>query len=523
MNINPNNVLASVIVILSLFASEIALASNTLNSIDLLAGVNKRVSLIEEERDLSWQKSILLEKEGEYRVTFRAIFEVDDPDIFTFLALKKPLRMNGLTLNGEKIPQPFDDMRYKVIPGIPSSLLKKGKNILQATWIEEVKPKTDKKTSKGSIVARRIYSSAVSLFGLMPAALTFQTGPVLGYAGEDFFTVSCRVNMPAEVVLEVNNKQYVSKTALLHSFKIEGLSPDKQYDYFFKTRLSPKSGVLATVGPYTVKTLPADSKFSFTLLGDSRSYPENWKKIAAAVVKEQPGFTIFIGDNVTDGRRDHLWDDEFFGQAHELFATIPSFTVIGNHEKNSSLFKEFFQSPRAMNWSQEIGSVHFIGINGAMNWKKGTKRTKWLEATLAKSTAKFIFLVSHYPAWTSGKYGRLNDEGQPKGKSIRQAQHVIMPLLEKYHATAMLAGHEHFYERSESDEGVSVVISGGAGVWLSDKVDTSEKQNPFSKVFARKHHYCLFTVKEDVCTMEVVSPDGELIDTFSWSARKGLH
>jgi hypothetical protein len=355
---------------------------------------------------------------------------------------------------------------------------------------------------------------------LTASALTFQTGPVLGYACEDMFTMTCRVNIPAEVVLDVNDRQYVSKPALLHSFKVEGLRADTQVHYSLKARLSSKDDVLATVGPYSVRTLPVGGQFSFAVLGDSRTHPRDWERVAAAVVTAKPAFSVFVGDMVTKGRIDDQWDEQYFSPARDFFATIPCYAVIGNHEQNCPLFTRIFPTPGGKNWSQEIGSVLLIGIDGAMDWASGSNLNRWLEDILANSKAKFIFLASHYPAWTSGTHGRLED-GRPREKSIGFAQDVLMPLLKKYDATAMFAGHDHFYERSEPEEGVPMIITGGAGAPLRDKVKNPEKQNPYSKVFAKKHHYCLLSVDGNVCTMKVFTPEGIMIDTCSWPARKG--
>jgi len=480
--------------------------------------------VIENKTSSGWQKSLIFEESGKHAVAFRAIFQVENPTRFTSLALKKPLNIKNLTLNGKTIPKPMEGMTYKSIPGIPVSLLKNGPNELQATWTQQIKTQKDKNTSKVSLVPSQIDSADVDirLFGLTPLALTFQTGPILGYAGETFFTVTCRVNIPAEVVLEMNDRQYVSKPALLHSFKVESLTADTQYHYSLKARLSSNDDVLASVGPYSVHPLPVDGQFSFAVLGDSRTHPKDWAKVAAAVVTAKPAFSVFVGDMVTSGRIDSQWDEQYFNPAKDFFATIPYYGVIGNHEQNCPLFTRIFPTPGGKNWSQEIGSVLFIGIDGAMDWANGSDLTKWLEDVLAKSKAKFIFLASHYPAWTSGGHGRLNENGRPREKTIRFAQDVLMPLLKKYNATAMFAGHDHFYEHSEPEEGVSMIVTGGAGAPLRNKVTNPEKQNPYSKVFAKKHHYCLLSIKEDVCTMKVFTPERIMIDTHSWTARKGI-
>ena len=473
---------------------------------NLLSDASRRISPLQNKIATAWRKVLVFEKKGNVSIAFRARFRVENPKIFSSLLLKKPLYIRNLTLNGKAILRPLKGMRYKNIPGIPASLLKKGVNELSATWIQKAPKQID--SAKLNI----------SLLGLTPSDLAFQTGPVLGYAGKSFFTLSCRVNMPAEVVLQVDQRQFVSKPALLHSFKVEGLRTNTKYNYSLKSRLAPKGRFSASSGPYSVRTLTGGEKFKFAVLGDSRTRPKDWAKVAAAVLKARPEFSVFVGDMVSSGRHDYQWDEQYFAPAREYFATIPYYAIIGNHEQNAPLFTRIFQTPGEKNWSQKIGSVLLIGIDGSMNWKKGSKLTKWLENLLAKSKAKFIFLFSHYPAWSSGAHGRLNAGGAPREKNIRLSRNVIMPLLKKYKASAMFAGHDHVYERSEPS--VSMIIAGGAGAPLRHKVKDAKIQNPYSKVFASKFHYCLLEIDGDICTMKVFTPNGEKIDERIWKARK---
>ncbi len=522
IKINLKSIALKLIVILTVVASAAVFAGDRAEPTDFLSGAKRHVSRVENETVSAWQKAFVLKEAGKHTVAFRAKFQVEDPIPFTWLVLEKPLYLEGLTLNGEAISQPIEGMSYKTIPGIPASLLKKGSNELRGVWTQGIKTQKDEKTSKVSIISKKIRSANVDvrLYGVKLSALDFQTGPILGYAGENMFTVTCRVNMPAEVVLEVNDRQYVSKPALLHSFKVEGLTSDTQYEYSLKTRFSSKDDFIASVGPYPVRTLAGGKQFVFTILGDSRSYPKDWARVAAAATTKKPAFSVFVGDMVSRGRRDHEWDEQYFGPAKDFFATIPYYAVIGNHEQDCPLFTQIFPTPGGKNWSQKIGSVLIIGIDGAMDWADGSDLNKWLENILANSKAKFIFLANHYPAWTSGGHGKLKD-GHPRERGVRFSQEVIMPLLEKYNATAMFAGHDHFYERSEPGKGVSMIITGGAGAPLYSKSTNAKKQNPYSKVFAKKHHYCILTVDGDICTMEVFTPDNEVIDTRTWTARKG--
>jgi predicted phosphodiesterase len=339
----------------------------------------------------------------------------------------------------------------------------------------------------------------------------FRTGPVLGCAGTDYLTVSCRTTAAAAVTLQIGERQWTSEPGTVHLIKADGLKPATAYSYSLTAKATGGEG--RTIGPFQTKTLPAAAPFTFAALGDSRSNPKVWSRVAQGVMKGQAAFVVHSGDLVTSGDKEHLWDTELFGAAPAFFAAVPSFCVLGNHERDTPLFGRLIAVPGdRRHWSQAVGPVLLIGIDGGkgQRWGQGSENLKWLEQVLQASREKFIFLVTHYPAWTSALHGNSRD-----------AQQAILPLMKKYQATAMIAGHDHVYERSEPPDGVTVIITGGAGAPLSRKVANAAQQNPHSRVFAAKHHFCLLTVEDNVCRLKALTPDGQQIDETQWKARGG--
>ena len=68
------------------------------------------------------------------------------------------------------------------------------------------------------------------------------------------------------------------------------------------------------IGPFRVSTLPARGQpFRFVAMGDSRTYPKDWARVANAVLQKNPALVLFSGDMVADGREDRQWDADFFG------------------------------------------------------------------------------------------------------------------------------------------------------------------------------------------------------------------
>lgn len=337
--------------------------------------------------------------------------------------------------------------------------------------------------------------------------LVLHTGPIVGWTGTDFFTVTCRTTVPAVVTLKVGEKTCSDKTGLTHTLRMGGLQPGTAYEYTLSTAAEGEPAV--TGGPYRVKTYPAEGKLIFAATGDSRSDPKTWGLITAAIQKVEPAFVLHTGDLVSSGAKDELWDEQFWKPAQGMLASIPFYPVWGNHEKGSNILLQLFSLPGGSgNWSQQVGPVLLVGgdLNGS-GWSEGGKNVGWLEETIKASRAPFVFVEVHVPAWSSGSHG-----------NSKLVQTAILPILEKYQVTALVAGHDHNYERSEPGKGTTCITTGGGGAPLYAAKNTAK--NPHSKIFRSIHHYVIFTVEGDSCTMNVYTLDGQVLDTRTWKARK---
>ncbi len=452
----------------------------------------------------------------------RIQFDVKDPKKCTILELRRSTvggSVPSYRLNGMKLKGPLEGMRYRRIPAIPVKLLKAGKNTLNARFNIRNKPRRGRKGTDKTV------RMTTELRDLTPAHLEFDIEPVLGAFGKDYFTVTCRTNMPATVKIEhvspAGNKTISpASKGLVHRIRAKR---EKNAPLTF--RVTAAIGDTTITRNVTVPAFPTGDKLRFVAMGDSRTYPKAWAKVAAAALKAKPSFVVFSGDMVCTGRNDWEWPEEFFGPGKALFAAVPFYAVIGNHEGHARLYYDIFYTPgskdgKKVNWSQRIGSVLLIGVDGRHKFLPGTKHYEWLEDQLKNSDAKFIFFFNHYPAWSSGHHGKLNKAGLVRETTSRQAQEHIVPLLVKYRATAYINGHDHIYERSELPGGITQITSGGAGAPMYIKEKTAAKQNPHSKVFAKTLHYCLVEIDGETCTIKAITPAGKTVDQCTLKARK---
>ncbi|MCE5325112.1 MAG: metallophosphoesterase [Planctomycetaceae bacterium] len=438
------------------------------------------------------------------QIVAHAEFEVADPAALGGLEVVIPKGGPDITINGKAPEGLLPRMIYSTYSLDPTKVLIKGKNVVLAT-----------KTLNNKTSAPVNADMPAVLTMIEPQNVGVQTGPILGCAGEGFFTLTCRTNMPAAVSVSAKPEPAgeeviaASPRGYYHRMKIVLPKDTKAFTYTVTTQ----SGLARnTTEPVKVKVPGAAKPFRFAAVGDCRSNPTAWKTISDALTAVEPELVLFSGDLVGAGRVDFTWDREFAGPAKTMLSRIPFYTVAGNHEQSAAAFFTLFYAPnetgRPDNWAQAAGGVLFIGIDGG---KPNDEMTKFVETALAASKEKFIFLMTHYPAYSSGMHGKRPDGGMGYSKK------VLMPLLAKYNATAMIAGHDHDYERSEppAGQGVTCIVAGGGGAPLYGR----QGRNSYSKVFLTKLHYCIFEVKGDTCEMKAYDAQGKVLDETVFKAR----
>lgn len=463
----------------------------------------------------------------------RTSFQVSDPNEYSFLELTHGLPRQDnytITLNDRPLPLPIEWAQYETIPAIPADALKQGENQLLVRVSYDNRPPYYTPNRKMRNVTIKL---ARKLMGLKAEDIGFLSGAQAGPLEADGFAVSCRTRVPLPVKLSLTPAgpglkpvTVDSPAGLVHRFHAEKLDPAGKWTYSFSIDTSQIQRHTAS-WPVSFLPPPGDN-LRFVAVGDSRTNPKRWGQVASAFAASKPQLVVFSGDMTSNGNLWDRWETEFYVAAGNVTASVPFYGLPGNHEGNERLYRELFFTPGDAKtqslWRQEINGVLLIGIDGDEDWADDGADYAWLEKTLSESKAKFIFLFSHYPPYSSGEHGEEDEEGQPKERQAAQARQYILPLLGKYHATAMICGHDHNYERNTPPQ-ATVIISGGAGAPIR-KPDTSPAaaatqaaQNPYSQVFRAVNHFCLIEVDGDTCRMKAVTPEGEVIDTCSWKAR----
>lgn len=303
------------------------------------------------------------------------------------------------------------------------------------------------------------------------------------------------------------------KARRYHEVRVRGLDAGSAYSYQVRVSVSADMRGAKETDLRQFETFPTNAtRLKILVYGDTRSHPDRHAQVIDAMSREKDAaFILHTGDVVDDGRNFGAWIPQLFEPAGKLMATKPIFAVLGNHERGSPYFYQYFDLPDNEQWySFDCGPVHIIALDSNVAYDPGSKQYSWLVADLeANKNAKWKFVFMHHPTYTSGNHGSVDEKGVPKEKGIRTAQMILPRLAAKYGITAVFAGHDHAYECSVRD-GVNYVIAGGGGA--PNYGDPNAKNNPYRKVFYSGLHYCIISINGNQAEMTVKTPEGEVLD-----------
>ena len=178
--------------------------------------------------------------------------------------------------------------------------------------------------------------------------LLYVVQPYLQFATQDSITVMCETSRPAKMRVDYAEVQPLESKAesegpqLINSVKLTGLKTGTRY--FYRVTSMDESGAEVRGLLCSFQTAPAtDRAWAFAVIGDTQRNPEVTRKCAEGAYSRRPDFLLHCGDVVDDGFAKHQWVKDLFEPCSRLMSHIPTFPVIGNHEKDSHWYYDYLR------------------------------------------------------------------------------------------------------------------------------------------------------------------------------------
>ncbi len=355
--------------------------------------------------------------------------------------------------------------------------------------------------------------------------LQFLVTPYLQHSTQTTMTIMWETNLLSNSIVEygeqtpLKNRAQNDELKTIHEITLTELSPETKY--FYRVISQDKKGDYVVSELFTFQTaVRENSPFSFVVIGDSRTYPETFHRIAKRVFSERPNFVLHVGDVVTDGRKKEQWIREYLRPASVFMSRFSTYVAIGNHERNAHWYYDYSSYPAPENYySFRFGNAEFFIVDTNEDLAPESAQMKWLKGSLAKSKAKWKFAAHHHPPYSSDSndYGdTFHGKTSPLGDL--KVRNALVPLYEKYHVDIVWVGHIHNYERTfpirnggvvSEKEGVVYIQAGGGGAELETYTPT---RSWFTAKLLENWQYCLVTIHQNTLTMMAYDIDGKMFD-----------
>ncbi len=220
-----------------------------------------------------------------------------------------------------------------------------------------------------------------------------------------------------------------------------------------------------TQQPQTVK---------FAVIGDYGMDNIAEADVATLVHSWQPDIIITVGDNnytlgsagtidANIGKYYHDYISPYIGIYGPGADTNRFFPTLGNHDwytMNAQPYIDYFTLPGNERYYDFVwGPVHFFALDSDEHEpdgiNAGSVQAAWLQQGLASSTSPWNIVYMHHPPYSSGMHGSTS---------------WMQWSFAAWGADAVLAGHDHLYERLLVD-GIPYFTDGAGGGGLYDFVN----------------------------------------------------
>ena len=272
-----------------------------------------------------------------------------------------------------------------------------------------------------------------------------------------------------------------------------------------------------TVAPSAISSLTStpETRLRFAVIGDYGLAGQAEADVAALVLSWQPDIILTTGDNnYPDGAADTI--DANIGQYYHSYISPYKgdygpgaeqnrfFPSLGNHDWNTDqaqAYFDYFELPgNERYYDFVLGPVHFFALDSDSREPDGVGRSSlqagWLQERLAGSSTPWQIVFMHHPPYSSGLHGPVDWMRWP---------------FAQWGADAVLAGHDHLYERLHTESGIYFINGlGGGPIYYFMDVD----QNSVMR-YNDDYGAMLVEASSQQITFQFITRAGQVIDELT--------
>jgi 3',5'-cyclic AMP phosphodiesterase CpdA len=239
----------------------------------------------------------------------------------------------------------------------------------------------------------------------------------------------------------------------------------------------------------------------FAVIGDNGTGDTAEFDIAARMAIAHQAFpfelVLMLGDNMYGRQQPQDFIDKFERPyAPLLKAGVLFYATLGNHDNPSNRFYKAFNMGGERYYTFARKNVRFIVADTNL---MDRAQLAWIEKTLQDTAEDWKIAYFHHPLYSDG--GR-------HGSNV-ELRVVLEPLLLRYGVDVVFSGHEHIYERTIPQKGITYFIEGASGQLRKGDVRRSAMT---AASFDQDRSFILVEVSPDAMVFQTVSRTGVIVD-----------
>ena len=255
-----------------------------------------------------------------------------------------------------------------------------------------------------------------------------------------------------------------------------------------------------------------DDSFKFAVLGDFGTGSREQYQLAAIMkrVHDQFAFNLvtLVGDNLYGSERPQDFKKKFEDPYKPLLdAGVKFYASLGNHDdpQEQRNYKLFNMGGKLYYTFDPQKGVRFFALESTY---PEPEQIAWFEKEVSASGAEWKIPYFHHPLYSSG---------ERHGSDIKLRQ-TLEPILLKNGVTVVFTGHDHMYERTKPQNGITYFVVGSGGKLRAGGIDSGTGIT--ARGFASDLAFLVAEIDGDKMNFQTISRKGEVIDSGVIDRRK---
>ena len=251
--------------------------------------------------------------------------------------------------------------------------------------------------------------------------------------------------------------------------------------------------------------------FKFAVLGDfgtgDSSQYELAKQMKTVYDQFKYELVILVGDNIYGSERPQDFTKKFEIPYKPLTdAGVKFYASLGNHDsREQRMYKPFNMDGKLYYSFNPQREVRFFALESTY---PEPEQMAWIEKELQASTSHWKIPFFHHPLYSSG---------ERHGSDIR-LRSTLEPMFLKNGVTVVFTGHDHTYERTKPQNGITYFVVGSGGKLRSGGLDRDTGLT--ARGFDTDLVFVVAEIDGDTMNFQAISRRGAVIDSGVIERRK---